>query len=296
MTDHLRTISEMASTRVSCYPNAGCRTWRASIWKRRTSFAAQLERFVDNGWLNIVGGCCGTTAAHIRAIAQMAEGKRRGRIQARRTAPYYSGIELVEAEDSNRPLIVGERTNVIGSRLFKNLVAEEKWEEATEIARRQVRNGAQIVDVCLQSTDRDELGDIPPFYEKLIRKIKAPVMVDTTDPRALGAVADLLPGQEHYQLDQPGGWRGEIRARLPDREALRRGADCGLHRRRQAAGASLHARAQAGGGAAVVRSADREVRDRGGRHYHRSAGVSRAPRATPTTSARRWKPSKACGW
>ena len=57
----------------------------------------------------------------------------------------------MEAEDSNRPLIVGERTNVIGSRLFKNLVAEEKWEEASEIARRQVKNGAHIVDVCLQT-------------------------------------------------------------------------------------------------------------------------------------------------
>ncbi len=80
----------------------------------------------------------------------------------------------MEAEESNRPLIVGERTNVIGSRLFKNLVAEEKWEEATEIARRQVKNGAHIIDVCLQTTDRDEIKDIPPFYEKLIRKIKAP--------------------------------------------------------------------------------------------------------------------------
>jgi len=80
---------------------------------------------------------------------------------------------------------VGERTNVIGSRLFKNMVAEEKWEEATDIARRQVRNGAHVIDVCLQSTDRDELSDIPPFYEKLTRKIKAPVMIDTTDPRAV---------------------------------------------------------------------------------------------------------------
>ena len=62
----------------------------------------------------------------------------------------------MEAEESNRPLIVGERTNVIGSRLFKNMVAEEKWEEATEIARWQVKNGAHVVDVCLQSADRDE--------------------------------------------------------------------------------------------------------------------------------------------
>jgi 5-methyltetrahydrofolate--homocysteine methyltransferase len=143
----------------------------------------------------MVGGCCGTTAAHIRAIAQMAEGKRPRRLPGRSHRAYYSGIELVEAEESNRPLIVGERTNVIGSRLFKNMVAEEKWEEATEIARWQVRNGAHIVDVCLQSTDRDEMADIPPFYEKLIRKIKAPVMIDTTDPKAVELALTYCQGK-----------------------------------------------------------------------------------------------------
>src|SRR5664280_2040290 len=185
MTDHIRTISEMVPVRVSCYPNAGLPNEEGQYLETPTSLAAQLERFIENGWLNMVGGCCGTTDAHIRAIAQMAHGKRPRRLPARSHRAYYSGIELVEAEESNRPLIVGERTNVIGSRLFKNMVAEEKWEEASEIARRQVRNGAQIVDVCLQSTDRDEMQDIPPFYDKLIRKIKAPVMVDTTDPSAL---------------------------------------------------------------------------------------------------------------
>jgi 5-methyltetrahydrofolate--homocysteine methyltransferase len=92
-------------------------------------------------------------------------------------------------------LLVGERTNVIGSRLFKNLVAEEKWEEASEIARRQVRGGAQVVDVCLQSTERDEKKDIPLFYEKLIRKIKAPVMVDTTDPMAVAQALTYCQGK-----------------------------------------------------------------------------------------------------
>ena len=166
-------------------PTPGCRTKKASICETPESLAAQLEKFVDHGWLNIVGGCCGTTPAHIQAIAQMVEGKQPRAVPAAAHRAYYSGIELVEAEDSNRPLIVGERTNVIGSRLFKNLVAEEKWEEATEIARWQVQNGAHIIDVCLQSTDRDEIKDIPPFYEKLIRKIKAPIMIDTTDPKAV---------------------------------------------------------------------------------------------------------------
>ena len=194
MTDHLRTMSEMATTRVSCYPNAGLPE-EGEYRETPTTVASHLERFIGNGWLNMVGGCCGTTDKHIRAIAQMAGGKRPRRIPGRSHRAYYSGIELVEAEESNRPLIVGERTNVIGSRLFKNLVAGEKWEEATEIARRQVKNGAHIVDVCLQSTDRDEMADIPLFYDKLIRKIKAPVMIDTTDPAALELALTYCQGK-----------------------------------------------------------------------------------------------------
>lgn len=195
MTDHLRTLSEMASTRVSCYPNAGLPNVEGEYNETPQSFAEQLDRFVGNGWLNLVGGCCGTTAAHIRQVAQMAEGRKPRAVKASSHRAYYSGIELVEAEDSNRPLIVGERTNVIGSRLFKNMVAEEKWEEATEIGRRQVKNGAHIVDVCLQSTDREEIKDIPPFYEKLIRKIKAPAMIDTTDPRAIELALTYCQGK-----------------------------------------------------------------------------------------------------
>jgi 5-methyltetrahydrofolate--homocysteine methyltransferase len=195
MTDHIRTISEMVPVFVSCYPNAGLPNEEGQYLETPTSLAAQLERFIENGWINIVGGCCGTTDAHIRAIAQMAHGKRPRRLPAPSHRAYYSGIELVEAEESNRPLIVGERTNVIGSRLFKNMVAEEKWEEASEIARRQVRNGAHIVDVCLQSTDRDEVADIPPFYEKLIRKIKAPLMIDTTDPEAVELALTYCQGK-----------------------------------------------------------------------------------------------------
>jgi 5-methyltetrahydrofolate--homocysteine methyltransferase len=185
MTDHIRTLHEMSSFRISCYPNAGLPNSEGKFGETPESLAAQLEKFIDHGWLNLVGGCCGTTPDHIRAIAQMAEGKKPRAIQASSHRAYYSNKELVEAEDSNRPLIVGERTNVIGSRLFKNLIAEEKWEEATEIARWQIRNGAHVVDVCLQSSDRDEIKDIPLFYEKLIRKIKAPIMIDTTDPKSV---------------------------------------------------------------------------------------------------------------
>ena len=195
MTDHIRTLSQLTLEFVSCYPNAGLPDEEGKYLETPTSLAAQLEKFVDHGWLNIVGGCCGTTERHIRALAQMVEGKKPRQRPAEAHRAVYSGIETIEAEESTRPLLVGERTNVIGSRLFKNLVAEEKWEEASEIARRQVRGGAHIVDVCLQSTERDEKKDIRPFYEKLIRKVKTPVMIDTTDPTAIELALTYCQGK-----------------------------------------------------------------------------------------------------
>src|SRR6202790_4142403 len=195
MTDHIRSLSAMTGEFVSCYPNAGLPDEEGKYLETPETLAAQLEKFVKQGWLNLIGGCCGTTEKHIAAIAQMVEGKKPRVRPAEAHRAIYSGIETIEADDETRPLLVGERTNVIGSRLFKNLVAEEKWEEATEIARRQVRGGAHIVDVCLQSTDRDERNDIEPFYEKLIRKIKAPVMIDTTDPAAVTQALTYCQGK-----------------------------------------------------------------------------------------------------
>jgi 5-methyltetrahydrofolate--homocysteine methyltransferase len=195
MTDHLRTLDAMAPVRVSCHPNAGLPNEDGVYLETPESLASQLERFVDRGWLNIVGGCCGTTEAHIRVIAQMATGKRPRSAAKTASRSWYAGMELVEANDDNRPLIVAERTNVIGSQLFKKLVAEERWEEAAEIARTQVRNGAHIIDVCLQTTDRNEIADIPPFYERLIRIVKAPLMIDTTDPQAVALALEYCQGK-----------------------------------------------------------------------------------------------------
>jgi 5-methyltetrahydrofolate--homocysteine methyltransferase len=195
MTDHIRTLSSLTGEFVSCYPNAGLPDEEGKYLETPTTLASQLEKFVSHGWLNFVGGCCGTTEKHIRAIAQMVEGKKPRVRPAEAHRAVYSGIETIEADNETRPLLVGERTNVIGSRLFKNLVAEENWEEATEIGRRQVKGGAHIVDVCLQSTERDEKKDIEPFYEKLIRKIKVPIMIDTTDPSAVEMALTYCQGK-----------------------------------------------------------------------------------------------------
>ena len=184
MTDHLRTMHQMARCGISCYPNAGLPDEDGQYLETPDSLAGALERFAKNGWLNLIGGCCGTTPDHIRAIAQMVEGKQPRRHRgALRT--YYSGIELVEASDDNRPLLVGERTNEVGSRAFKRLISNEQYEEASEIGRRQVKNGAQVIDINLENPDRDELEDIDRFYEKIIHKVKAPLMIDSTNSRAV---------------------------------------------------------------------------------------------------------------
>ncbi len=194
MTDHIRTIHEMSTAAVSCYPNAGLPDEEGKYGETPTSLAASLERFVKNGWVNIVGGCCGTTPAHIQAIAQMVAGKAPRRFRGQRKS-YYSGIELVEASDDTRPLLVGERTNEVGSRAFKRLITEEKFEEATEIARAQVKNGAHIIDINLENTDRDELADIDRFYEKVIHKVKVPLMIDSTNPAAVERALTYCQGK-----------------------------------------------------------------------------------------------------
>lgn len=194
MTDRIRSLAELAETRVSCIPNAGLPNEDGIYLETPESMATTVERFVDHGWINLVGGCCGTTPPHIRALAQMVEGKRT-RIPAKHHRSLFSGIDFVEASDDQRPLIVGERTNEVGSRKFKRLITEEKYEEAAEIARQQVKGGAQICDVNLQNADREELYDVDRFYEKMIRVVKAPTMIDTTDPIAIERALTYCQGK-----------------------------------------------------------------------------------------------------
>ena len=195
MTDHLRTIHSMAQSLVHCYPNAGLPDEEGRFPETPTSLASALERFVHNGWLNLVGGCCGTTPDHIRAIARMVEGREPRRHRPARKS-FYSGLELVEANQDNRPLLVGERTNEVGSRAFKRLISCEKYEEAAEIARRQVRNGAQIIDINLENPDREELEDIDRFYAELVKKaIKAPFMIDSTSTAAVEKALTYCQGK-----------------------------------------------------------------------------------------------------
>jgi 5-methyltetrahydrofolate--homocysteine methyltransferase len=180
MTDHLRSLSALATSFVSVYPNAGLPDERGQYGETPASLAFKLRRFLDEGWVNLVGGCCGTTPAHIAALAALARG-RRPRVPPTATAPAVSGIETVFPADDNRPLFVGERTNVIGSRKFKELVVAERFDDAAEVGRAQVKAGAQVLDVCLANPDRDEHHDMDRFMSELTRRVKVPLMIDSTD-------------------------------------------------------------------------------------------------------------------
>ena len=184
MTDHLRTLSGLAKTPISCYPNAGLPDVDGKYPETPEKLVRQLARFLEECWLNIVGGCCGTTPAHIAKIAAAAEGKKPRR-PAIHDRVFLSGIEALEITEENRPVLVGERTNVLGSRKFKRLVAEGQFDAAAEVARAQVKGGAQVIDVCLQDPDRDETADADAFLHRATRMVKVPLMLDSTDARVL---------------------------------------------------------------------------------------------------------------
>ncbi|WEG14388.1 methionine synthase [Pullulanibacillus sp. KACC 23026] len=184
MRDHIRTLSELAQSGVSCYPNAGLPDEEGHYHETPVSFAKKMADFAEQGWLNVVGGCCGTTPDHIAELRQAVAGK------APRTLPAVhshavSGLTSLFLEEDNRPIMVGERTNVIGSRKFKRLIQEGDYEAASEIARDQVKSGAHVIDICLADPDREENEDMEAFLSKVVRKVKVPLMIDSTDAQVV---------------------------------------------------------------------------------------------------------------
>jgi 5-methyltetrahydrofolate--homocysteine methyltransferase len=194
MTDHLRTLAAMTRAFTICYPNAGLPDENGDYNESPELLARKIARFADEGWVNMVGGCCGTTPKHIRLIADTVAGRppRKPR-KTRRSA--VSGMESLSLDEDRRPLLVGERTNVIGSRKFKELIVTGEWEPASELARHQVRAGAHIIDLCLANPDRDEKADMIAFVEKVVRKVKVPFMIDSTDEKVMLEALKRTPGK-----------------------------------------------------------------------------------------------------
>ncbi|MEE8396428.1 MAG: methionine synthase [bacterium] len=194
MTDHLRSLAALAKFPVAVVPNAGLPDEDGLYLETPAMMAAVLGRFVEEGWVNLVGGCCGTHAGHVKGFVELVRGHKPRPLQRYRRT-FLSGVDFLELLEENRPVLVGERTNSVGSRLFKRLIAEEKFDEAGDIARRQVNGGAQVIDINLANPDRDEIADMRRFMDGVIRKVKAPLMIDSTDPAVIEAALPYCQGK-----------------------------------------------------------------------------------------------------
>jgi len=194
MTDHIRSLAAMTRFPVACVPNAGLPDENGRYLETPHMLSRVLRRFCQEGWLNVVGGCCGTTPEHVRELARAVQG-----IAPRKADPpvrsRLSGVDYLEVGEDVRPVIVGERTNVIGSRKFKELVVAGAWEEASEIARAQVKRGAQVIDVCLANPDREEREDLRRFLEVVVKKVRVPLMIDSTDAACIALALTYCQGK-----------------------------------------------------------------------------------------------------
>ncbi|MEK4230899.1 methionine synthase [Solibacillus sp. FSL H8-0538] len=195
MTDHIRSLAELSTGYISCYPNAGLPDEEGCYHETPDSLSKKLQGFAEKGWLNIVGGCCGTTPAHIAAIRQAVDSHAPRQPKTNTHGHVVSGIEPLQYDDSMRPLFIGERTNVIGSRKFKNLIIDGKFEEAAEIARAQVKNGAHVIDICLANPDRDEVEDMRNFMQEVVKKVKVPLVIDSTDEKVMEEALKFSQGK-----------------------------------------------------------------------------------------------------
>jgi len=195
---HVADLSRCTPRLVSCYPNAGLPNAMGGFDETPEMMASVLEEFARAGWLNIVGGCCGTTPAHIKAIADVmanypprtpAEPPRRSR---------YSGLELLELRPESSFTIIGERTNVTGSRAFARLIKEERYEEGLGVARQQVENGANIIDINVDEGMLDGVAVMTKFLTLLSSEpeiSKVPIMIDSSRFEVLEAGLKCVQGK-----------------------------------------------------------------------------------------------------
>ena len=183
MRSHIEEMSKSTGTPISCHPNAGLPNDMGQFDLDPKPMADIVGEYADNGWINILGGCCGTTPDHIRAMSDRVQGCKPKQAADGPIYTRLSGTLPMVMRPEIPFTMVGERTNVTGSRKFKRLIQEEKYEEAVEVAREQVQNGATIIDINFD----DALLDGAEAMERFLRLIAGdtdaagvPVMIDSS--------------------------------------------------------------------------------------------------------------------
>ena len=184
MKPFLASLAAKAPYYISAYPNAGLPNSMGLYDETAESMSPQIEELMDEGLVNIVGGCCGTDDEFIRQYNLLAQGKKPHVPQPRPKTMWLSGLELLDVTPEVRFVNVGERCNVAGSRKFLRLIKEKNYEEALTIARKQVENGALVVDVNMDDGLLDAKTEMVTFLNLIASEpdiAKVPIMIDTSN-------------------------------------------------------------------------------------------------------------------
>ncbi|MAT15736.1 MAG: methionine synthase [Planctomyces sp.] len=198
MRSFIESISGMASPYVSCYPNAGLPNEMGEFDMTPREMGGHLREFAKNGWLNIVGGCCGSTPAHIKAITEAVQGIAP---RKRPDVPHYSiysGLEDLTVRPETNFLMIGERTNVTGSRKFARLIREGNYDEALSVARHQIEGGANMLDVNMDEGLLDSAEAMKTFLNLLSAEpdiCRVPIMIDSSNFNVIEAGLKCIQGK-----------------------------------------------------------------------------------------------------
>jgi 5-methyltetrahydrofolate--homocysteine methyltransferase len=198
MSEHLRYLSQHSRVGLSVMPNAGLPQLGpdgAVYPLGPEDLATALRRFVVDYGAQMVGGCCGTTPDHIRAVVAAVEGltpPARDPKPEPATSSLYSSVPF--AQDAS-VLMVGERTNANGSRAFRDAMLEGRWKDCVEIARDQTRDGSHLLDVCIDYVGRDGVADMREVAGRFATASTLPIMLDSTEPPVVEAGLEMLGGR-----------------------------------------------------------------------------------------------------
>ncbi len=195
---YLEELSRISPIWVSCYPNAGLPNEMGGFDETPRQMAGTLSEFAENGWLNIVGGCCGTTPAHIRAIAEAVAGKKPRRRSRPEPFTRLSGLEPLVLRPESNFTMIGERTNVTGSKKFARLILNGDFEAGLAVAREQVEGGANILDVNMDEALLDGEAAMTRFLNLLSTEsdiCRVPIMVDSSKWSILEAGLKCVQGK-----------------------------------------------------------------------------------------------------
>ena len=198
MSEHLRTLSKSATIGISAMPNAGLPVLTADGAHYPLSpaeLADAHDAFTRDYGLTLVGGCCGTTPEHLRHVVERVRGREITTRRPHHEAAAASLYQSVPFRQDTAYLSIGERTNANGSKAFREAMLEARWDDCIEIARDQIRDGAHLLDLCIDYVGRDGVADMRELAGRLATASTLPIVLDSTEPAVLEAGLEMLGGR-----------------------------------------------------------------------------------------------------